>query len=331
MIKKAIIVLLYAVFASNSFALEQNNNWGSVTVSKDEYERWVTIMENSALRCRYNWKPINADKGGESFITELLIKSIDQNQAAASIDTGRGRIDACAGRYQMTEAAIVYDGADRKTVRLKWHHNDAKLTPTQEVMIFSDAPIIKIDYLTFGVNIVDIANPGGGENPKYHFYGGDQWKRDYLLYPKGYYYPPSDTHVVRMTGMPGDEGPGPLDYHGHFIMCVFNAKTGAGYGWLSPVEAITIIKLLSNRVLSFFLTIGRRNKSTPDIYSPSPKELKKQWTSAKRLSMVNDLCDSCSIRCLHKNGRLPKENLKSKICDPKSRGGVTWQRSENSA
>lgn len=73
-----------------------------------------------------------------------------------------------------------------------------------------------------------------------------------MLYPKGYYYPPDDTHVVEQTGMPGDEEPGPLNYNGSLIMAICNEKTGVGFGRVSPVEVTSIIKLLFNRGFEFF-------------------------------------------------------------------------------
>ena len=225
-------------------------DWGSVEVGKDENGRWEVVLENSVIRCRYGWKPINADKGGESFITHLIIKENNQNQVGHE-DSG-GRIDAAAGRFEMLDASVKYDGTDFKTVQMSWKTQTPDFTASQAVTIFPDRPVLKVDYIRYCVNIVDIARPGGGENPKYIFHGGDKWKRDYVLYPKGYYYPPDDTYVVEQTGMPGDEEPGPLNYSGSFIMAICNEKTGVGFGRVSPVEVTSIIKLLFNRGFELF-------------------------------------------------------------------------------
>jgi hypothetical protein len=224
--------------------------WGFAAVGKDENGRWEVVLENSVIRCRYGWKPINEDKGGESFITHLIIKENNQNQVGDE-DSG-GRIDAAAGRFEMLDASVKYDGTDFKTVQMSWKTQRPDFIASQAVTIFPDWPVLKVDYIKYCVNIVDIASPGGGENPKYTFYGGDKWKRDYVIYPKGYYYPPDDTHVVEQTGMPGDEGPGTLNYNCSFIMAIYNEKTGVGFGRVSPVEPTSIIKLLFNRGFELF-------------------------------------------------------------------------------
>jgi len=227
-------------------------DWGRAITGQDSAGHWYAILENQLVRCRYSWKPINQDKGGESFITELLIKANNLNQAATSIDSGRGRIDACAHRFNLTEAEVVYSGPDRKTIALKWHHRDTAMVPQQTVTILPGVPAVKVDYQVYGVNIVDIANPGEGAHPQYAFWGGDKWKRGFLLYPKGYYYPKADTFVTRITGMPGDDDPGPLEYKGHFIMSVFNKETGVGYGRVISSKAANIIKLLHNQGFEIF-------------------------------------------------------------------------------
>jgi len=229
----------------------------STEVGKDENGRWEVVLENSVIRCRYGWKPINEDKGGESFITHLVIKENGQNQVG---DEAGGRIDAAAGRFEMIDASIKYDGTDFKTVRMSWKTRGDYIA-YQEVTIFPDSPVLKVDYIKYCVNIVDIASPGGGDNPKYTFYGGDKWKRGYVLYPKGYYYPPDDTYVVEQTGMPGDEGPGTLDYNGFFIMAICNEQTGVGFGRVSPVGSTSIIKLLFNRGFELFPYWQKTKKS----------------------------------------------------------------------
>lgn len=234
----------------NAMKTPIEGDWGTVEVGKDENGRWEVVLENSAIHCRYGWKPINEDKGGESFITHLIIKENKQNQVGN--ESGGGRIDAAAGRFEMLDASVKYDGTDFKTVQMSWKTQRPDFIASQEVTIFPDYPVLKVDYIEYCVNIVDIASPGGGENPKYTFYGGDKWKRDYVLYPKGYYYPPDDTYVVEQTGMPGDEKPGPLNYNGFFIMAICNEKTGVGFGRVSPVEATSIIKLLFSRGFELF-------------------------------------------------------------------------------
>jgi len=238
----------------NIVEVSPEEDWGFVKIGQDENGRWEVILENSVIHCRYGWKPINEDKGGESFITHLIIKENNQNQVG---DDSGGRIDAAAGRFEMLHASVKHDGADFKTVQMSWKTGRADFVASQEITIFPDCPVLKVGYVKYCVNIVDIASPGGGKNPRYIFHGGDKWKRDYVPYPKGYYYPPDDTYVVEQTGMPGDEGPGSLNYNGFFIMAIYNEKTGVGFGRVSPVESTSIIKLLFNRGFELFPYWGK--------------------------------------------------------------------------
>ncbi len=249
----SIYCALLAVSGTGQSMRERENiveDWGFVKVGKDKNDRWEVFLENSVIRCRYGWKPINEDEGGESFITHLIIKKNGQNQVGN--ESGGGRINAAAGRFEMLDASVKYDGDDFKTVRMSWKTKRPEFVAVQEVTIFPDRPILKVDYIKYCVNIVDIASPGGSENPKYVFHGGDKWKRDYVLYPKGYFYPPDDTYVVEQTGMPGDGDPGPLNYNGWFIMAIYDEQTGVGFGRVSPVESTSIIKLLFERGFELF-------------------------------------------------------------------------------
>jgi hypothetical protein len=115
-------IILYSIWLCLC-SCTYEKDWGSVETGKDENGHWYAVLENPEIRCRYSWKPYkNRDKGGETNITELLIKKLNQNQAAADVDSGFGRIDACAGRYNMIEAAIEHDGNDYKSVLLEWKH-----------------------------------------------------------------------------------------------------------------------------------------------------------------------------------------------------------------
>jgi len=63
----------------------------AVKVGKDEQGHWWAELENSLIYCRYGWKSINEEQGGESFITDFTIKSINENQVGKRGQKGRVR------------------------------------------------------------------------------------------------------------------------------------------------------------------------------------------------------------------------------------------------
>ena len=133
-------------------------DWGFIEVGKDGNGRWEVVLENSVIRCRYGWKPINEDKGGESFITHLIIKENNQNQVGDE-DSG-GRIDAAAGRFEMLDASVKYDGTDFKTVQMSWKTQRPDFTASQAVTIFPDRPVLKVDYIKYCVILTHYSPKG---------------------------------------------------------------------------------------------------------------------------------------------------------------------------
>ena len=136
-------------------------DWGSVTVGLDGGGRWQAILENSQIRVRYGYFVQGTE---QTAILDMIIKSVGEDQVGS--DSGNNYLDASATRGLMTNATIKYDGPDRKTVSLEWDGGNE----IQEVTIYPDSTYIQIDYVKYGVNIVELGTPGGTTNGTYEFY-----------------------------------------------------------------------------------------------------------------------------------------------------------------
>lgn len=204
-------------------------DWG--TVSYDLSGTGQARLENSVFTIIMGKKTFG-DGAVNFVITQFMVKAKGVNMGGDQIDgiwMGYGK-----GRGDLTKGQVTYDGADKKTLYLEWNNGAVK----QSYTIYPDCPVIKINYLSYGVNVVDIGNPGGGSSGIYKFYGAESWIRGYVAYPESYYNAPE-------SGDPANGGS--LNYNGHFIMGIVNAANSTGFGRVSPVEASRIIKLLFNR------------------------------------------------------------------------------------
>jgi len=202
----------------------------NVRVGQDSNGRWYSILENSQIKVRYAYF---LDNTAQTAIVDFIIKAGGLNE-----DQAGNYLDATADRGLMTNATITYDGLDRKTARLEWD-NGGKV---QDISIFPDSTYIKIDYIKYGVNIVDMGSSGGSTSGGvYQFYGAENWIRGYVLNPDSYYnrYPGDGLND------PADGGS--LNYQGYFIGGPYRSSNDRGYARLMPVSAVDIIKLLANR------------------------------------------------------------------------------------
>lgn len=103
-------------------------------------------------------------------ITDFYLKRNGANQVQD------GQIDGVwmgygKGRGRLTNGEFVHDGKDRKTVRLVWEHGKV----IQEVSISPGSPFLRILYQAYGVNVVDLATPGGKKRGTYVFLGAREW------------------------------------------------------------------------------------------------------------------------------------------------------------
>lgn len=201
--------------------------------------RQYAELENSVLRVRYE-RYTDQNDGSEQFtIREFRLKRVDLDQA------GPGYLDAGYNRAALTSAEVVYDGEDRKTLRLEWTSKpDVGLPPNQklisEISIFPNSPFIKIDYIDidWAVVIVDLGRPGGVANGQHAAYGGDSWVRGYVAAPDTYY------SRVPADGLNDPADGGSLNYNDHFILAAYNPANNVGYGRTMPIADTRAIKLL---------------------------------------------------------------------------------------
>jgi hypothetical protein len=176
--------------------------------------------------------------GREAFIKELVLKAVEENQAGAMLD--ELGLSADEGRGPVTRAEVTHVGPDRMTVRLESpaktkataYHGDQAV---EEVTIYADSLILRMDYLEYGVNVVDWGSPGGTTTGKVVVYGAEKWVRGHVLYPDQYY-----SVLPEEKGDPEDAGS--LNYHGSIIVGVYNPANGRGLGRVMPVADTSVMK-----------------------------------------------------------------------------------------
>jgi len=209
--------------------------WEGITIGKDQDGRLEVILENELIKVRYGAFDAENKAGREpqweTAITEFIVKPDTLNLAGRSID-------AAANRGLLTKAVIIQEDNFSKTVYMRWAPQKICPDGVQEITIFKDKPYIKIEYLAYDVNVVDISNGGGN----YAIYGAEKWVRDFIPYP-GVYFDRFHTDYENIVKPDPPDG-GPLNYNNHFIMGLYHEESGLGWGRVVPVEAIPIIKLL---------------------------------------------------------------------------------------
>lgn len=193
-------------------------------------------LENSQVLVRY--EPFVENHAQFAIRQFVMKRQNDLDQAGAYLDA-----DAYRGTLQ--SAVLVQDGQDIKTVRLRWNNRENNGTLVQEVSIYANRAFLKIDYVDVsrGINLVDLGVPGGEEQGTHVAYGGDLWIRPYVTYD---YAPTMGSYYNRYPpdGVNDPANGGVLNYHGHFIIGVYDQDSQIGYGRALPVQSIPIIKLL---------------------------------------------------------------------------------------
>lgn len=201
--------------------------------------RWVVELENSKIYIKYGYY---TKSHAETSIVSFKIKSVGVDQASTSQP-----IDAAKGIWQMTSASVIYDGDDRKTVRMEWKssENEGGSQKVVEATIYPNTTYVRLDYQDYFVNIVDTGKPGGEGTGSYRFYGAGSWVRGYVPYPASYYNRIEDPYNDPSNG-------GSLNYNGWFIGGTYDSSTGYGYARVVPVAVMDIMKLLFNKGIEFF-------------------------------------------------------------------------------
>ncbi len=219
-------------------------DWGCVTIGADAEGALEVVLENSRLRCRYRRVFMGnreEEPPFETFIGEFVNKGTEEDQIKNQGNSHSDLIDAAAWRAELKSASILRVEPEEITVRMEWNYAKGR-PPIQDITLYKDRPYLRIDYQEWFVNVVDIGTPGGTHHGCYEIYGKDRWIRDYTYYPQMYFDRcPVDIGYENMTEI---EDPSPLDYHGWFIMGIYNPENGHGYGRVAPVVAVDVIKLL---------------------------------------------------------------------------------------
>jgi hypothetical protein len=154
---------------------------------------------------------------------------------------GWGCLDAGEWHGVIKNVCLTWWDHQRMSVQMTWEPIQGPVA-VKEVTLYRNQPFLKIDYLSWCVNIFDIGVPGGTKQGEYYIYGMKKWKRPLMYYPEIYFdRSPVDLGYENITEL--DEA-GPLDYRGWFVMGIYNPENGRGYGRLSPVSSTDIFKLL---------------------------------------------------------------------------------------
>jgi len=212
-------------------------DWGNITITDDPLGGKRVVLENGKIRCRYAGHEMPGS-GLEVFIDELIVKEADENQAGDFLD--ELGLSADEGRGPIAEAEVIYSSPDRMTVRLE---SPAKTKPTpyhgervvEDVSMYPDSGILRMDYLEYGVNVVDRGSPGGTRAGTPVVYGAEKWIRGHVSYPDQYY-----------SVLPEEKGDvedaGSLNYHGSIIAGVYNPANNRGFGRVMPVADTSMMK-----------------------------------------------------------------------------------------
>jgi hypothetical protein len=219
-------------------------HWGWAKISKDPQGYLEVMLENDAIRVCYGHGQ-RFHRGmdfHESYILEFICKETGEDQVAYQKNGfGWGCLDA--GEWHgLLESAKVVDWNDQVIkARLAWSPIQGPVA-IKDVSLYKGKSYLKIDYLSWCVNIFDIAVPGGSCFGEYYIHGMKAWKRPLTYYPEIYFdRSPVDLGYENITEL--DEA-GSLDYRGWFILGIYNPENGHGFGRLAPVQSTDIIKLL---------------------------------------------------------------------------------------
>ena len=224
-------------------------------------------LENSLFRA-----VMRTNRGGECGIEHAIRDWIIKDAGEDQVDN---YIDACAQQGPLVQAEVVYDGAERKTLRAKYegcslrddnsgYSRRGDNSAVSEYSIFPNSPVIRVDYLRYPdswANTVDIGTPGGTQHGEFRFFGQPVFAaqvRDIIAYPESYW---NTYDGGKYCDDPSDGGS--LNYKGHLIMAVGNPENGRGFGRIMPVfvpgeqGGAQIVKLLYDRGFETFPRTGQ--------------------------------------------------------------------------
>jgi hypothetical protein len=228
------------------------SEWGVVkaTLGDGPEADGTILLENRAIRVRYTTKRFT-DGNKDHVITDFLVKKTD-GQLAVGRDYQLDGIwmNADEGRGKITAARVVYDGPDRKSLRVEWDSGKV----VQEFTVWPDRSVIRIDYLKYGINIVDMVTSVDA----FEVFGAQAWQEtrakvtdDALLKITNPHHRlttnlfPAYPFPIIATKDWDKLEPKELTYHGHLIVGAYQKDTGLGFGRVLPTQDANYVKLLN--------------------------------------------------------------------------------------
>ena len=119
---------------SSQFPSNAPLDWGSIDISTDINGDLVVTLENGEIRVVYKQSSNDwgvGANGRPSCIDEFFVKDLDKDV------TDGGRFDNHLAQRLMTDAQVIYDGPDKKTVSMTWQSG-----AWEEVSIFPGSRVL---------------------------------------------------------------------------------------------------------------------------------------------------------------------------------------------
>ncbi len=216
-----IAIVLCSVMLSGMVSAGFAADWGTVKIDiKGDRINDNVLFENSLLRMRYSSFNEVGGKGStqdNGTVIKLFVLKTDpdlRNMAGDYTDSVAHSsrftyLDACAWRYYIKSATVTSDDGESIATNMVWEKGSQA-----NITLYKDQPFVKIDYVSNGVNAIDI----GVGNDTYVCYNSDKWKR------------PLTTGLTYSAYIAQGENKDVLKYNGYLIFGMYDSETGIGYG-----------------------------------------------------------------------------------------------------
>ncbi len=229
------------------------DDWGEIRTGADGAGQWGVVLENDLIRVHYGCGITNNQL--QTYIRGFVVKSLGESQGHW--------LDSAAHRTSLRDVQLVRDDAEAKTVRLTWSTVRFDGPAVSEVSIFPGSRVVRIDYLQAGFpHICDLGTPGGSrEGGQYAIYGAEEWQKarqamdepELRNHANEHHRLTDDLHPIYPFPLRDKPwGPSPMDYHGWYILGVYDGDGGRGFARVVPADVMTYIKLLWGKGLEFF-------------------------------------------------------------------------------
>ncbi len=259
----------------------------SVAEDEDLFGSLQVILENSIYKAvmRSNGPHHKEYKDAPLFwhhIRSFIYKSNGIDQAkGCGIDCNHFR-----GNCYKTE--MVYDGSDKKTIRMYYHSDPRRILSEDDIdstnlpmiseyTIYANSPIIKVKYVAYKQNnnwgnAFDIGSPGGVTEQfkaTTRVFGQEKFTRKLTYHEDAYW---QGFQVGEKDSVDSEDG-GALNYKGHFIMAVGNPENGIGFGRVMPIYksgtsgGVRIFKLLWDQGFETFPATGSNSLADTPSYT----------------------------------------------------------------